>query len=243
MINDYRRRRHTAKAVTEATVNRDLQAFRHILNWAVDEGFLAANPLVRLRLVPERRQPRPVLSLEDESKLLDAAAPHLRLIIVTALDTGMRLGELLHQFWEHIDFNRRVLSVTKSKTAGGEGREIPLTERVYALLASIRHPKGPVFTFNEQPIGAVKTAWRAAMRRAGIPYRRFHDLRHTFNTRLMEAGVMQEIRRALMGHSPGKDVNSIYTHIELPVKREAIRKLEAWVANQPLQPELQGGSK
>jgi hypothetical protein len=52
------------------------------------------------------------------------------------------------------------------------------------------------------------------------------------NTRLMEAGVLQEIRKALMGHSSGEDVNSIYTHIELPAKRLAIQKLEEWVAAQ-----------
>jgi len=66
------------------------------------------------------------------------------------------------------------------------------------------------------------------VRRAGIRPLRFHDLRHTFNTRLMEAGVMQEVRKALMGHSSGEDVNSIYTHVELPAKREAVRRLEAW---------------
>jgi hypothetical protein len=45
----------------------------------------------------------------------------------------------------------------------------------------------------------------------------------------MEAGVVQDVRKALMGHSSGDEVNSLYTHVELPVKREAIRKLEAWV--------------
>jgi hypothetical protein len=52
----------------------------------------------------------------------------------------------------------------------------------------------------------------------------------------MEAGVMQEVRKALMGHSSGEEVNSIYTHVELPVKREAIRKLEAWYSTQPQSP-------
>jgi integrase len=78
----------------------------------------------------------------------------------------------------------------------------------------------------------VKTSWKAAIRRAKIRYYRFHDLRHTFNTRLMEAGVMQEVRKALMGHSSGEEVNSIYTHVDILAKREAIRKLEAWVTQQ-----------
>jgi integrase len=206
---DYRKRRHAEKTVTDSTINRDLGVLRHILFWA-----------------------RSVISVAEEALLLKAAAPHLRAIIITALDTGMRRGEILNQRWEHVDLNRKLLFVTRSKTAEGEGREVPLTERVHTLLLSRREPEGLVFTFHQSPIKAIKTAWKAAIRRACIRYRRFHDLRHTFNTRLMEAGVMQEVRKALMGHSTGEDVNSIYTHIELPVKREAIRKLELWLAAQ-----------
>jgi hypothetical protein len=73
------------------------------------------------------------------------------------------------------------------------------------------------------------------LKNAQIRHVRFHDLRHTFNTRLMEAGVMQEIRMALMGHSSGSKIHATYTHIELPAKREAIRKLEQWVQDQPKQ--------
>lgn len=55
----------------------------------MDEGFLAANPLARIRLPKQRRKPRPILSLTEEAKLLGAAAPHLRLLIIGALDSGM----------------------------------------------------------------------------------------------------------------------------------------------------------
>jgi integrase len=122
-----------------------------------------------------------------------------------------------------------VLLVTHSKTAGGEAREIPLTARLAELLSASPNREGLVFTFKGRPLCRIKTAWKAAIRRAGIRYSRFQDLRHTFNTRLMEAGVVQDVRKALMGHSSGEEVNSLYTHVELPVKRDAIRKLEAWV--------------
>ena len=229
LVSEYRNRRHGARTVTDSTVNRDIEALRHMLYWAVDEGFLLSNPLARIRMERERRKPRPVLSVADEDKLLAASAPHLRKIIVAALDTGMRRGEILQQRWEHVDFQRRLLFVTRSKTPEGEAREVPLTGRVYALLESLRQPEGLVFTFEKRPVQRIKTAWRAAIRRAGVRYLRFHDLRHTFNTRLMEAGVQQEVRKALMGHSSGEDVNATYTHVELPHKREAIRKLECWL--------------
>ena len=232
LAREFRADRHAHKQVSDTTVNRDLEVVRHLLFWAVDEGLLAANPLARMPLVRERRIPRRVMSVAEEEQLLHAAAPHFRPIIIAATHTGMRRGELLGQRWEHVDLGRGLLSVTRSKTAGGEGREIPLTRRLHALLAASAQRTGLLFTFRDRPIRIVKTAWKAAIRRAGIPYYRFHDLRHAFNTRLMEAGVMQEVRKALMGHSSGEDVHSIYTHVELPMKRDAIRKLEEWVARE-----------
>jgi integrase len=230
-VREYRTKRHKEKQLTETTLNRDIEVLRHLLYWAMDEGFLAANPLARIRLPKQRRKPRPILNLTEEAKLLDAAAPHIRLLIIAALDSGLRRGELLTQHTEHIDLTRRVLLVTHSKTPGGEAREIPLTARLTHLFAVLKNdsPEGIAFTYKGHPIQRIKTAWKAAIRRSGIRYFRFHDLRHTFNTRLMEAGVLQDVRKALMGHSSGEEVNSLYTHVELPVKREAIRKLEAWV--------------
>ncbi|MHB8217063.1 MAG: tyrosine-type recombinase/integrase [Candidatus Sulfotelmatobacter sp.] len=232
LVREYRTERAKEKRLSETTLNRDVEVLRHLLYWAVDEGFLTTNPVARIRLVRVPRKPRPVMSVAEEAMLLGAAAPHLRAIIIAALDTGMRRGELLTERWEHIDFPRRVLFVTHSKTADGEAREIPLTSRLAEFLSDCKKREGLVFTFKDRSIHRIKTAWKAAIRRAGIRYCRFHDLRHTFNTRLMEAGVVQDVRKALMGHSSGEEINSLYTHVELPVKRDAIRKLEAWVEAQ-----------
>lgn len=226
-IRQYRQERHSKKPLTETTVNRDIECLRHLLYWAVDEGLLAANPIARIRLERERRKKKPVLSLAEEMLLLPAASPHLRDITIVALDTGMRRGEILNQRWEDVDFPRRLLYVTHSKTPEGEAREIPLTERVFALFSKLRKDSGLIFTFDGKPIFSLKTGWKAAIRRAGIRYIRFHYLRHTFNTRLLELGVPREVRMALLGHTFG-DTHESYEHIELPLKREAIKKLDAW---------------
>ena len=242
LVRDYRAKRHAKKKVSDATINRDFGVLRNLLYWAVDEGYLATNPLARMPLVPERRKPRMMMSVAEEVLLLQAAAPHLRPIIIAALDTGMRRGEILSQRWEHVDLTRGLLSVTRSKTAGGEGREIPFTRRLHAFLSAQPKSEGLVFTFQGRPIRRIKTAWKAAITRAGIRTCRFHDLRHVHNVRLMEAGVLQEIRRSLMGHSSGRGAHAAYIHVELPAKREAIRKLDQWVAEQTLKLEAQGGS-
>jgi integrase len=226
-VRRYREERHSKKTLTENTVNRDVQCLRHLLYWAVDEGLIPQNPIARIRLERERRKKKPVLSPAEEKLLLAAASLHLREIVIVALDTGMRRGEILHQTWEDVDFDRGLLSVTHSKTPEGEAREIPLTGRVLTLFRTKRKESGLIFTFEGKPIFSLKTGWKAAIRRAGIRYIRFHYLRHTFNTRLMELGVTREVRMALLGHTFG-DTHESYEHVELPMKREAIRKLDAW---------------
>lgn len=228
LIKQYRAHRHSQKKLTETTVNRDVECLRHILYWAVDQGILPANPLARLRLEKPRRKKRPVMSVADELKIIKSSAAHLRKIVICALDTGMRRGEILTQAWEDIDFPRRVISVTHSKTAEGEHREIPLTSRLFELLSKEQKREGLVFTFKGESIQRIKTAWKGALKRAKVQHYRFKDLRSTFNSRLIEAGVIKDVRKELMGHSRNEDTNDLYSHIELPLLREAIRKLEEW---------------
>lgn len=232
MAREFRHWRKQQKTVTDSTVNRALSVLRHILYWAVDESLLQANPMARLPLEPERRRKRQVMRLVEEDLLLPALSDHLRPIVIAALDTGMRRGEILRQRWEDVDLSRRLLAVTRSKTAEGEAREIPLTNRLLNLLAAQPKSEGFVFTRNGEPLSWIRKGWLGALRRAKLRHFRFHDLRHSFNTRLMEAGVIQDVRMALMGHSGGSKVHSIYTHVELPVKREAIARLEQWVDKQ-----------
>lgn len=249
LAGEYRIWRMKQKKVSDATLNRDLSVLRHILYWAVDNSLLLANPLARMKMARERRTKKRVLNVSEEEALLKGCSDYFRPIVVLALDTGMRRGEILHQVIEDIDFERRLLSVTHSKTPEGESREIPLTSRVYDLLVSKRDRYGLVFTYHEKPIHLIKTAWKRSIERSGIRRLRFHDLRHSFNTRLMEAGVVQDVRKALMGHSSGTDVHSAYTHVELPAKRQALVKLETWIeaqkrdiANRDSHPVNNGGS-
>lgn len=228
--DEHRRKqmKENKKPLSETTVNRDVEVIRHLLFWAADEGFITANPIARIRMVRERGQRRPVMSVAEEIKLLDACSDHLRPFVIAALDTGMRRGELTNQLWEHVDFDRNLLSVTHSKTAEGEHRPVPLTTRVRAMLDANRKASGLIFTYDGHAIRRPKTGWTAALRRAGLPHYRLHDLRHTFCSRLVEAGVIADVRKELLGHSAGGDVHSIYTHIDLPLLREAIRRLDQW---------------
>ena len=231
-VRAYRNERLRQKAISETTLSHDIAVVRHLLFWALDEGFIAANPLTRLRLARARKRKRPILSWEEEQRLISFAAPHLKPIILAAIDTGMRRGELLRQDWQDVDLPRGLLSVTHSKTEEGEQREIPLTDRLRCLLEVNAQRSGLIFTFKDNPINRIKTGWRGALRRSQIRPLRFHDLRHTFNTRLLELGIVADVRKALMGHSLGDDPHALYTHVELPLKRKAIECLNAWIWKQ-----------
>jgi integrase len=105
---------------------------------------------------------------------------------------------------------------------------MPLTNRLFELLSTERKASGLAFTFGAEPIRSVKTAWKTAVRKSGIRQFRFKDLRTTFNSRLIEAGIIKDVRMELMGHSRNEDTNDLYSQIELPLLREAIAKLEVW---------------
>lgn len=235
LTRKYRQDRYAHNpSLKPATVNRDLSVLRRVLYWGVEEGLLSSNPIGRLRLERERRTKRPVMSLREEQLLFAASPEHLRRIITCALHTGMRRGEILSQRWEDIDFDNRILHVSHSKTPEGESREIPLTGRLYVMLLANRKNHGPVFTYGGDAIKIIKTTWASSLRRSGIRHFRFHDLRHTANTRMMLAGVLQEVRREILGHTSrrSRDINDRYTQIELPEKRDAIHKLEIWLTTQ-----------
>jgi integrase len=231
-VQEYRAYRHSQSQVSDATLNRDCAVLKHVMYWAVDRGYLLSNPLARMPMVRERRIKRPVLSVEEEGLLLKSSPEHLQRFILVGLYAGMRRGEISHQCWEDVDFSQGIINVSRSKTPEGEAREIPLTRSLFKLLWENRENEGLIFTYRGKAVKTLKTTWKTTLRRAGVRHLRFHDLRHTFATRLMEAGVMQEVRKALMGHSSGGGVHATYLHVELPQKRDAIRKLESWVAAQ-----------
>ena len=234
-VAEYRAERKTEKPILkDSTLNKDAGVLRHILFWALDEKLIPSNPMARVPMVRVRRMAHPVLSVEEEEKLLAVAPEHLRKVIIAALDTGMRRGELLAQDWRHVDLDRGLLTVTHSKTPEGEGREIPLTKRLKALLEGVQEEKRKsfVFTYQGEAVLDLKTSWTTAQEKAGLTrHFRFHDLRHAFASRLTEAGVIADVRRVLMGHQD-RTIHAGYVHIELPAKRQAIKKLDRWIAKE-----------
>jgi len=214
---------------SESTCNRYLALLKKVLNLAIEEGYLETNPARRVKLFSEQNTIRErILTKEEEIRLLAASAPHLRSILILALNTGMRRGEILNLKWRNVDFQMDSLVVERTKSK--KVRHVPMNEAVRNELLRLKARSGRnTYVFlnpkTEGPISSVKTAFKAACRRAGIGGFRFHDLRHTFATRCIRAGVDLGTLQSLLGHF-SLQVTTRYVHSSNQAKREAVKLIE-----------------
>ena len=163
------------------------------------------NPVSRVSMERENNKRDRWLSPEEEARLLECCAPWLRDVVTVALHTGMRMGEILELTWGGVDFNRRTVTVLRSKN--GERRTIPVNETVLSVLRQKSKVRSLmtelVFcskAFTPLESGHMRRSFRLALSKAQIEDFHFHDLRHTFATRLVQAGVdLYKVQR-LLGH-------------------------------------------
>ena len=190
-----------------ATVNRELQALRGLLNFAVQEGWLARSPFRAgkplISLADERRRQR-VLTAEEESQLLAACVgrcAHLRPVLICAIDTGMRLGEILKLEWCDVELETGSIHVRAFNTKTMRSRELRATSRLRAELerlweSSLQRPDDLVFGIRNN----VKSSFHSVREDVGLLDVRFHDLRHTNATRLAAVLDLAQVGN-LLGHS------------------------------------------
>lgn len=193
---------------TVATVNRELSLLRKILNvakrnrWIVENPFHCGDPLIR----PGDERPRErILTREEEARLLDACVDHrayLRPIIICAVDTGMRRGEILKLRWQDVDFRSRLICVQALNTKTMRERRVYMTERLAQELLWLYNQNAKDDTALVFGItGSIKKAFGTARRMAGLQDVHFHDLRHTAASRLAASNIpIAEIARVL-GHT------------------------------------------
>ena len=148
---------------------------------------------------------------------------HLTPAVLLSMNTGLRRGELLALHWESIDFDRRILTVEGGTTKNRQTRHVPLNDEATRVLRRWREQTNRgrrVFEVNT----GFKTAWAALLKRAKITNFRWHDLRHHFASRLVQAGVPLNTVRDLLGHS-SVAMSLRYAHLAPDQRREAVAKL------------------
>jgi integrase len=205
--------------------NKELKFLRLIFKKATEWGYCRRNPTDGIRPLKEPPGRVRFLSKEEQEKLLAACSPRLLSIVEIALNTGLRKGELLALRWENIDMANRMIRVERSKN--GDRRDVPMTDRVVAVLKSIPRRLDSPFLF-ANPDGAspdsVSTTWYRALDRSGIKNFHFHDLRHTFASNLVMGGADLRSVQTLLGH---RDIAMTmrYAHLSPAHLREAISVL------------------
>jgi integrase len=199
-VERYKERRR--EKLSGPGINREFALLKSMLNRASEWGFaqISPNPVNKVRRFPERQVER-ILTDDEARRLVEACGAAVRPVVITALNTGMRRGEILDLCWKNVDFERRFIRVERSKN--GRSRKVPMNSTLATELKLLR-VNGTPFVFTQRAgerLKSIVTAFQTACRHAGIGHLRFHDLRHTFATNLVMNGVDLVTVKEILGHS------------------------------------------
>jgi integrase len=150
-------------------------------------------------------------------------------MVLLAMNTGLRRGELFNLTWANVNLRKNQLTVAGEGAKSGKTRHIPLNKEALAVLTrwqqSTKATQGLVFpSENGQPFESIKKGWHALLNKAGIEGFRFHDLRHHFASKLVMAGVDLNTVRELLGHSDYA-MTLRYAHLAPEHKQDAVERL------------------
>ena len=213
-----------------ATVNRLLAVISHMFTKAVDWNMMdrGVAASIKVKMLPENNRRLRFLSLEECTALIEACDPHLRPIVVTALNTGCRRGEILGLRWDkHVDLKHGFILLDKTKN--GERREVPVNSTLKTVLQGLTRRLDVPYVFFDvttgKPYRDLKKSFATACRKAGIHDFHFHDLRHTFASQMIMAGVDLTTVKELLGH---KDIRMTlrYAHLASGHKVKAVDLLD-----------------
>jgi len=212
---------------SKISVNRYRALLHKMFNIAIEEGYIQENPVSKVKRYSELENIRNrVLSEDEEHRLIAESSRRLEPILKVALNTGMRLGEILKLKWKNVDLEKEEIRVVEAKS--GRSRKIPINSTLYSELIKLKSKEGK--DYRVFPFKSIRTAFTNACERAGIEDFTFHDLRRTFGTRLLERGVDIVTISRLYGHSSVL-VTQRYLHPKDELSREAVELL-AGISNQ-----------
>jgi integrase len=247
-IASYQAKRKAEKA-SARTLNKELQFLRQVLKrhkmWANLQG--------DVRFEREHNDVGKALTHEEEKQLLAACGSNalLKAVVTLALNTALRKNEIRTLHWNQIDFEKRTVTVGRAKTQAGSGRVIPLNQPAFDALAKwagrLVESNADDYAFPaceaagierehpdreridpSRPIKSWRSAWRAALKRAGLRVR-FHDLRHTCITKLAESQASEHTLMAIAGHVSRRMIEH-YSHIRMEAKRAALNAIAKHVS-------------
>ena len=222
-----------------ATVNRELACLKNMFTKAKSWILAKENPVKEVKLFKEEPKDVKPLTPEKEKELLakfdeHPKSKHIIAIVLTALFTGMRKGEILNLLKENVDTKKRIIHITHTEDwhpKNWQVRDIPMNETLTRILKEVigKSSKDSSYVFTNprtgRPFTDIKTSYSKAVKKIGLEGFTFHDLRHTWCSRMCELGVAETAIQKLGGWRT-KAMISRYSHPSMDYMRESLEKLD-----------------
>lgn len=243
-IEDFKRDVKNSTGNKNATINRYLQALSKMLNIAVANELLNKNPMWSVKKLKENNYKTRVLMPDEEERLFKEIERgyevvgrdrkkkkiypyiYLKNIIICALQTGMRKSEILKLKWSNIDFDYEYIELLETKS--GKSRKIPISSKLMKIFKKILTTSNSEYVFVNPSTNSnyidIHRSFETVLKNAEINNFRFHDLRHTAATRMLEKGADIRTVQEILGHS-SVSVTERYTHTNAKSKKSAIELL------------------
>jgi integrase len=211
MLEQYQAERDN-KGNKPATINRLTATLKHMVHKGYDWEMVTEETfkrVKRVKLLEENNRRLRYLTKEESRELINSGETHLKPILITAFNSGMRKGEILNLKWDNVDLNHGFILLDKTKN--GHRREIPINPALRSILEKIHSGTTEIprridipYVFHDRKSGKpyqdIKRSFATACRRAGIKDFRFHDIRHTFASHLVMGGADITSVSKLLGH-------------------------------------------
>ena len=218
------------------TVNRHLTLLRCFFNRAIEWKALdGENPTKGIKKLPEDNERCRWLTDKEQAFLLSHCHGITKVIVTTALQTGLRWNEIMNLKWSqspesnYVDFDNNVIVIHSTWSKSMKSRFIPLSYALRAELVFLKKFVHGEYIFANlktgKPFNNIRKSFRRAVKNAGLKDLKFHDLRHVFASRLVQKGVDLYVVQQLLGHSTPK-MTQRYAHVQPDHFKSAIREID-----------------
>lgn len=204
-----------SKNRSKKTINLYLGICRKMYNLAIANEWISKNPFtnnVEFKLEPIKIK---YLACDAQRVLAQATPDFFKPVIITALNSGLRRGNIIDLQWSNLDFNFRTIEITKNK--GNKHIKLPMNDTLYKLFCNMERVSDFVFinpeTKDKWNTTAFNKQWRKIRDKAGLKDFKFHGLRHTVGTRLIKENIPVPVVKSLLAHSDIKTTMQ-YIHVD-----------------------------
>jgi len=217
--------------VSPVTINKELRFISTLINKAVEFEWIPHHKLYKKPILIKGVDNKRLryLTEDEEKRLLEAVkSPLVKDIVILALNTGLRKGEILSLKWSNVKIEIKCIILEPHETKNKRRHVVPLNHKAWEVierrLKEKREDCPYVFHREGEKVKCIRKTFEKALKSANIKDFRFHDLRHTFASRLVQKGVDIYVVKDLLNHSD-VTITQRYAHLRFDNLREAVEKL------------------